>query len=129
MLNLCVCCSRQGLRVHYPSQTAAPSRGFPDFLLRAPAASVAEPESGSTTEVSESDEEEEEEEEGDEEGTPAAAEPVDPVSPASPRLNASIQHTQPQEAGPTSESDQHVLYVVPRFSDQFRVCLRSESPV
>ncbi|XP_044048245.1 E3 ubiquitin-protein ligase RFWD3 [Siniperca chuatsi] len=91
---------RQGLRVHYPSQTAAPSRGFPDFLLRAPAASVAEPESGSTTEVSESDEEEEEE--GDEEGAPAAALPVDPVQPASPRLNASIQHTQPLEAGPTT---------------------------
>ncbi|XP_070764038.1 E3 ubiquitin-protein ligase rfwd3.S isoform X2 [Enoplosus armatus] len=93
---------RQGLRVHYPSQTAAPSRGFPDFLLRAPAASVAEPESGSTTEVSESDEEEEEEEVGDEEGTPAAVQPVDPpVPPASPRLNVSTQHAQPQEAVPT----------------------------
>ncbi|XP_076590223.1 E3 ubiquitin-protein ligase rfwd3.S [Chaetodon auriga] len=91
---------RQGLRVHYPSQTAAPSRGFPDFLLRAPAASVAEPESGSTTEVSESDEEEEEEEEVDEEGAPAAAEPAHSVPPASPRLHASIQHTQPQEASP-----------------------------
>ncbi|KAK1887710.1 E3 ubiquitin-protein ligase RFWD3 [Dissostichus eleginoides] len=34
------------------SQTAAPSRGFPDFLLRAPAASAAEPGSGSTTEIS-----------------------------------------------------------------------------
>lgn len=85
---------RQGLRVHYPSQTAAPSRGFPDFLLRAPAASAAEPESGSTTEVSESDEED-----GAEEGPPAAAEPVNPVLPASPRLNASNQHTEPQEAG------------------------------
>ncbi|KAM9351648.1 E3 ubiquitin-protein ligase rfwd3.L [Symphorus nematophorus] len=93
---------RQGLRVHYPSQTAAPSRGFPDFLLRAPAASVAEPDSGSTTEVSESDEEEEEE--GDEEAAPAAAEPVDPLPPASPHLSASVQHTQPQEAGPTNSS-------------------------
>lgn len=111
-------CCRQGLRVHYPSQTAAPSRGFPDFLLRAPAASVAEPESGSTTEVSESDEEEEEEERG-EEGRPAAPEPVDPVQPASPRLNASVQHAQPQEAGPTSESE--------CFTDQSVFC--PESPV
>lgn len=52
------CCPRQGLRVHYPSQTAAPSRDFPDFLLRAPAAGAGRPESGSTTEVSESEEEE-----------------------------------------------------------------------
>uniref|UniRef100_A0A3B3VJD4 RING-type E3 ubiquitin transferase n=1 Tax=Poecilia latipinna TaxID=48699 RepID=A0A3B3VJD4_9TELE len=57
-LTLCLC-SRQGLRVHYPSQTAAPSRGFPDFLLRAPAASTTQPESGSTTEASESESEEE----------------------------------------------------------------------
>ncbi|KAL7401929.1 hypothetical protein ABVT39_006876 [Epinephelus coioides] len=92
---------RQGLRVHYPSQTAAPSRGFPDFLLRVPAASVAEPESGSTTEVSES---EEEEEEGGEEDTPAAVEPADPVLPSSPRLNASVHHAQPQEVGPTDSS-------------------------
>ncbi|XP_049929560.1 E3 ubiquitin-protein ligase RFWD3 [Epinephelus moara] len=92
---------RQGLRVHYPSQTAAPSRGFPDFLLRVPAASVAEPESGSTTEVSES---EEEEEEGGEEDTPAAVEPADPVPPSSPRLNASVHHAQPQEVGPTDSS-------------------------
>lgn len=103
--------------MHYPSQTAAPSRGFPDFLLRAPAASVAQPESGSTTEVSESDEDAEAENEGDEGGTSAAAEPVDPVlPPASPRLNASIQNTLPQEAVPTSECDQHVL-----FTDQRRV--------
>ncbi|KAI3371462.1 hypothetical protein L3Q82_023566 [Scortum barcoo] len=86
---------RQGLRVHYPSQTAAPSRGFPEFLLRAPAASVAEPESGSTTEASESDdEEEEEEEERDEEGAPAAAAPVDQAPPASPHLSASVQQAQ-----------------------------------
>lgn len=97
---------RQGLRVHYPSQTAAPSRGFPDFLLRAPAASVAEPESGSTTEVSESDEEEEEEG-GNEDGAPAAAAPAEPTQPAlsaSPRPNASIQQSQPQEAVPTNSS-------------------------
>ncbi|XP_059190882.1 E3 ubiquitin-protein ligase RFWD3 [Centropristis striata] len=93
---------RQGLRVHYPSQTAAPSRGFPDFLLRAPAASVAEPESGSTTEVSESDEEEDEER--NEEGTPAAVAPVEPVLPASPRVSASVQHAQQQEADPANSS-------------------------
>ncbi|XP_031135697.1 E3 ubiquitin-protein ligase RFWD3 [Sander lucioperca] len=93
---------RQGLRVHYPSQTAAPSRGFPDFLLRAPAASVAQPESGSTTEVSESDDEEGEEEGGNREATAAAPEPVVPAPPGSPRLNASVQHAQPQEAGPTN---------------------------
>ncbi|KAM9377285.1 E3 ubiquitin-protein ligase rfwd3.S isoform 2-T2 [Pholidichthys leucotaenia] len=51
---------RQGLRVHYPSQTAAPSRGFPDFLLRAPAAGAAEPDSESATEVSESEDEDQE---------------------------------------------------------------------
>lgn len=102
--------------MHYPSQTAAPSRGFPDFLLRAPAASAAEPESGSTTEVSESDEED-----GAEEGPPAAAEPVNPVLPASPRLNASNQHTEPQEAGQNSESAQRLLNVV--LTDQSRVCV------
>ncbi|KAA8590432.1 hypothetical protein FQN60_014366 [Etheostoma spectabile] len=69
---------RAGLRVHYPSQTAAPSRGFPDFLLRAPAASVAQPESGSTTEVSESDEEEGEEGVNGE-ASAAAPEPVVPA--------------------------------------------------
>lgn len=107
--------------MHYPSQTAAPSRGFPDFLLRAPAASVAEPESGSTTEVSESDEEEEEGRR--EEGTPAAPEPVNPVPPASPRLNVSVQLAQPQEAGPTSESHQHLLCHSLVFTDQYRVCV------
>lgn len=93
---------RQGLRVHYPSQTAAPSRGFPDFLLRAPAASVAEPESGSTTEVSES-----EEEEGRDEGAPAAdptVEPVAAVPPASPRLSTTGERTDPQEARPADSS-------------------------
>lgn len=109
--------------MHYPSQTAAPSRGFPDFLLRAPAASMAHPESGSTTEVSESDEEEEEVGDGGEEGTAAAAEPVDPVLPAGPRLNASIQHAPPQEAGPSSECEQRSHCVahcrVPRVQFEF----------
>ncbi|CAL8260121.1 unnamed protein product [Merluccius merluccius] len=48
--------SRRGLTVHYPSQNAVL-----DFLLRAPAASGALQESGSSTEVSSSDTEEEEE--------------------------------------------------------------------
>lgn len=94
---------RQGLRVLYPSQNAAPSRGFPDFLLRAPAATVAEPESGSTTEVSDSDEEDEVE--AGEAGAAAAVEPaVNPVLPSSPRLSASNQHTLPQEAAPSNSS-------------------------
>ncbi|XP_029009904.1 E3 ubiquitin-protein ligase RFWD3 [Betta splendens] len=91
---------RQGLRVHYPSQTAAPSRGFPDFLLRAPAASVAEPESGSTTEVSESDEEDEAVENRNDGGTHAAGLPVVPGPPAS----VSSHHLQPHEAGSTGSS-------------------------
>ncbi|XP_047453142.1 E3 ubiquitin-protein ligase RFWD3 [Mugil cephalus] len=91
---------RQGLRVHYPSQTAAPSRGFPDFLLRAPAASVAQPESGSTTEASES----EDEAEGGEDGTPAAVEPIDPVLPAGPNLSTPNQLTQSQVASTANSS-------------------------
>lgn len=91
---------RQGLRVHYPSQTAAPSRGFPDFLLRAPAAGTAEPESGSTTEISES----EDEAEGEEESTAAAAEPIDPVPPAGSDLSATVQPAQPQEAATTNST-------------------------
>lgn len=109
-----MCCSRQGLRVHYPSQTAAPSRGFPDFLLRAPAASAAEPESGSTTELSESDEEEQQEDEGVEVGVPAAA----AAPPPSPRLNTPVQHAQPQEAGATSESLLRVVYWFLLLSDK-----------
>lgn len=94
---------RQGLRVLYPSQTAAPSRGFLDFLLRAPAAIAAEPESGSTTEVSDSDEEEEVEAgEAGAAAAAAAAEPVNPVLPSSPLPSASNQHTLPQEAAPTN---------------------------
>ncbi|XP_034033226.1 E3 ubiquitin-protein ligase RFWD3 [Thalassophryne amazonica] len=88
---------RQGLRVHYPSQTTAPSRGFPDFLLRAPAASIAEPESSSATEISESDEEEQ----GEGEVTHVVAEPVGPAPPTSPHLSTDQQS---QEAGPTASS-------------------------
>ncbi|XP_078138998.1 E3 ubiquitin-protein ligase rfwd3.S [Centroberyx gerrardi] len=93
---------RQGLRVHYPSQTAAPSRGFLDFLLRAPAAGAAEPGSGSTTEVSESDEEEE-----GGAAPPAAAEPAPPAlgpAPPSPRFNPPVQNTQPQEPSNSSSA-------------------------
>ncbi|KAG7521716.1 E3 ubiquitin-protein ligase RFWD3 [Solea senegalensis] len=93
---------RQGLRVHYPSQTAAPSRGFPDFLLRAPAASVAEPESGSTTEVSESDEEDRAGGEADQ-STSAAVLPAHSVLPAGPHLNI-LHHPQPQNSGSVSSS-------------------------
>lgn len=104
-VTVCLCVRyRQGLRVHYPSQTAAPSRGFPDFLLRAPAASVAQPESGSTTEVSDSDDEEEQDGGGagdrggsGDGGPPAAA--ADPPPPASPRVSDSVQ----QDAGPSGE--------------------------
>lgn len=110
-IEVCVCpCPRQGLRVHYPSQTAAPSRGFPDFLLRAPSASVTQPESGSTTELSESDDEEEQEGHGEEEGMLAAVEPVDPAPPDRPRLHASAQHALPREASPSSECQQCVAY-------------------
>ncbi|XP_024866460.1 E3 ubiquitin-protein ligase RFWD3 isoform X2 [Kryptolebias marmoratus] len=92
---------RQGLRVHYPSQTAAPSRTFPDFLLRAPAASVSQPQSGSTTETSESEDEEE-----GEEGAAAAAVAAEPTEPVPP--SASTQHSQQQEiqnSGSAAHSD------------------------
>uniref|UniRef100_A0A8C6TSY7 RING-type E3 ubiquitin transferase n=1 Tax=Neogobius melanostomus TaxID=47308 RepID=A0A8C6TSY7_9GOBI len=87
---------RQGLRVHYPSQTGAPSRGFPDFLLRAPAANAADPESDSTTELSESDEEE-----TAQQGPPAPAAPEaeQPAPPASPRLSATVP--QPEAQNPS----------------------------
>lgn len=99
------CCPRQGLRVHYHSQTAAPSRDFPDFLLRAPAAGAGQPESGSTTEVSES----EEDEDAAAEGPPhrALEEPGNPGSPASVHLGTSGQHSPLQEAAPSSECVQH----------------------
>lgn len=84
------CCPRQGLRVHYPSQTAAPSRDFPDFLLRVPAAGAARPESGSTTEVSDS------EDEDAAAGGPADREAGEPGHPG----------LQLQEAPPSSECEQ-----------------------
>uniref|UniRef100_A0A8C7XT85 RING-type E3 ubiquitin transferase n=1 Tax=Oryzias sinensis TaxID=183150 RepID=A0A8C7XT85_9TELE len=58
---------------------------FPDFHLRAPAASMAEPESGSTTEVSES---EEDEERRGEESTSNAAQDVEPGGSAATRQQA-----------------------------------------
>ncbi|KAL6106205.1 rfwd3 [Pungitius sinensis] len=88
---------RQGLRVHYPSQTAASSRGFPDFLLRAPAAGAAEPESGSTTELSES----EGEEGGPGGGLPAAPGAIDPPPAAGPAVSAAVQPPRLQEVALT----------------------------
>ncbi|XP_053741710.1 E3 ubiquitin-protein ligase RFWD3 isoform X1 [Synchiropus splendidus] len=85
---------RQGLRVHYPSQTAAPSRGFPDFLLRAPAASVAQPESGSTTEVSDSDDSEQEQARGTD---VADGESAQPAALANPSLSTTSDVPQAQE--------------------------------
>lgn len=79
--------------MHYPSHTAAPSRGFPDFLLRAPAASAADPESSSSTDISES-----EEEDTNNRGASAAVETAQPVPPASPRVNATVPNTEAQEA-------------------------------
>ncbi|KAM6972961.1 E3 ubiquitin-protein ligase rfwd3.S [Aplochiton taeniatus] len=49
--------ARPGLRVHYPTQLSAPASHFLDFLLRVPAANAANPDFGSTTEVSDSEEE------------------------------------------------------------------------
>uniref|UniRef100_A0A1A8JUW9 RING-type E3 ubiquitin transferase n=1 Tax=Nothobranchius kuhntae TaxID=321403 RepID=A0A1A8JUW9_NOTKU len=80
---------RQGLRVHYPSQTTAPSRTFLDFLLRAPAAGVAQPESSSTSEASES----EDEPGGEDQNLAAAAEAPCPALPG-----ASVQQAEQQEA-------------------------------
>lgn len=88
---------RHGLRVHFPSQTAASSRGFPDFLLRAPAASMAEPESGSTTEVSES---EEDEAQRTEDRTSAAG----PVASVGPDVDNTVQQVQPQDPGTSNPS-------------------------
>ncbi|XP_026167112.1 E3 ubiquitin-protein ligase RFWD3 [Mastacembelus armatus] len=95
---------RQGLRVHYPSQTAAPSRGFPDFLLRVPAASMAEPESSSTTEISDSDEDVITVEAGGDVSAPAAVLPVDPTQPTSPHVSTPVQHAQPQDTVSTNSS-------------------------
>lgn len=91
---------RQGLRVHYPSQTGTPSRGFPDFLLRAPAANAADPESGSTTELSES-----EEEETAQQVPPAAPDSELSVAPASPRLSRTVP--QPEAQDPSTSSAQN----------------------
>ncbi|XP_027884710.1 E3 ubiquitin-protein ligase RFWD3 isoform X1 [Xiphophorus couchianus] len=91
---------RQGLRVHYPSQTAAPSRGFPDFLLRAPAASVTQPGSGSTTEESESEFEEEAEE-----STAAGAEASLHLPSAAPIPNAATEQSQPEAAAAPSRTE------------------------
>ncbi|KAJ0069720.1 hypothetical protein NL108_012371, partial [Boleophthalmus pectinirostris] len=89
----------QGLRVHYPSQTAAPSRGFPDFLLRAPAANAADPESSSTTEISDSDEED-----ATNQAAPAALstgpETAQPDPPASPHVNGTVPQPEAQEPIP-----------------------------
>lgn len=92
---------RQGLRVHYPSQTGAPSRGFPDFLLRAPAANAADPESGSSTENSES-----EEEDTAHQGPPAPAAPEaeQPVPLAGPHLSRTVP--QPDAQVPSTSSAQ-----------------------
>lgn len=87
---------RQGLRVHYPSQTGAPSRGFPDFLLRAPAANAVDPESGSTSEISES-----EEEDTAQQGAPAP-EAEQPAPPASPRLSGTVPASEAQEPNSSS---------------------------
>nr|CAG6020219.1 unnamed protein product [Menidia menidia] len=101
---------RQGLRVHYPSQSTAPSRGFPDFLLRAPAAAVPEPESGSTTEVSDS-----EDEGGGREGIPAVAQPTEPVPtagplqdpPPEPQAATSTNSGSPSDGDRTEVQNQH----------------------
>ncbi|TNN38733.1 E3 ubiquitin-protein ligase RFWD3 [Liparis tanakae] len=87
----------QGLRVHYPSQTAAPSRGFQEFLLRAPAAGAAEPESGSTTEVSES---EDDEEEGPVAIAPGPDEPAPPAGFTNDHLSTPAPVAPPPEAPP-----------------------------
>lgn len=92
---------RQGLRVHYPSQTGAPSRGFPDFLLRAPAANAVDPESGSTTEISESEEEDAAHQDPP---APAAPEVEQPAPSASPRLSGTVP--QPEAQDPSTSSAQ-----------------------
>ncbi|XP_019713221.1 E3 ubiquitin-protein ligase RFWD3 isoform X2 [Hippocampus comes] len=90
---------RQGFRVHYPSQTAAPSRGFPDFVLRAPAAAGAH-QSSSSTEASESDEEGE--------VAPAAvqqAPPPHPLPPDSHDDNARLQEGAAAPPAPDSQKE------------------------
>lgn len=91
---------RQGLRVHYPSQTATPSRGFPDFLLRAPAASTTQPESGSTTEASESEGEEDRVE-----NIVTGAEASEPTPSAGPFPYNSTQQFQQEPRAPSRTED------------------------
>ncbi|KAJ0029275.1 hypothetical protein NQD34_004272 [Periophthalmus magnuspinnatus] len=103
---------RQGLRVHYPSQTAAPSRGFPDFLLRAPAANAADPESSSTTEISDSDDEEDTTNQAAPTASPAASETVQPAQPAphaSPHISRTVPQLEAQETivAPVSDLSPH----------------------
>ncbi|CAL9695211.1 unnamed protein product [Knipowitschia caucasica] len=84
---------RQGLRVHYPSQTASPSRDFPDFLLRAPAANAVEPESSSSsTETSDSDEED-----STDQAPPAAPVMDQPAPPATPHTSGTVPQLQAQD--------------------------------
>lgn len=85
--------ARPGLRVHYPSQTTSPTSRFMDFLLRVPAANVADHDSGSTTEVSESEDEGE---------APGPADPPNLALPPSPRLNPPVTATPPQESNPAA---------------------------
>lgn len=77
---------------------------------------MAEPESGSTTEVSESDEDGEAGEDRNEESTPAAV----PAPPASLHLSASIQQMQPQDAGSTSKSEMSTLCLLNDLNKPFR---------
>ncbi|XP_061631026.1 E3 ubiquitin-protein ligase RFWD3 isoform X2 [Phyllopteryx taeniolatus] len=86
---------RQGFRVHYSSQTAASSRGFPDFLLRAPAAAAGAEPTSSSTESSESDDEELGE------VAPAAVHPALPALPAHPRLDGSDESAGAPQAAAT----------------------------
>lgn len=92
---------RQGLRVHYPSQTGTPSRGFPDFLLRAPAAN-ADPESGSSTEISESEEEDRAQPGPPTPAAAAAAEVEEPAPPVSPRLSGTVPQPEAQDTSTNS---------------------------
>nr|XP_057930802.1 E3 ubiquitin-protein ligase RFWD3 isoform X2 [Doryrhamphus excisus] len=87
---------RQGLRVHYSSQTASPSRGFPDFRLRAPAATVVDSQS-SSTEVSESEEER----------AAVQAAPVETAEPEPPHANLhNANDTHVQEGTDPNRSEQ-----------------------
>ncbi|KAJ7998023.1 hypothetical protein DPEC_G00218240 [Dallia pectoralis] len=96
--------TRSGIRVHHATQPSAPASRFLDFLLRAPAANQAEPDSGSTTEVSESEDE------------PEAPGPAAVSS--SPRLNPPVamltaQRLNPAEATITEAGNQVNPEVVP----------------